>query len=141
VFNNDSSVAVSYDNQVFRNNILATADGPAFRYDQQKWAATHIIQNNVIYGSGGGPVFQYGATGYNWSGFQSFSANYKNNVNGDPKFRNALPADYKTPARFDFSILSGSPAINAGTATGAPAIDIRGNTRTGAPDAGAYEAP
>jgi hypothetical protein len=39
----------------------------------------------------------------------------------------------------DFVPLAGSPAIDAGTPEGAPTTDRRGRTRTGAPDAGAYE--
>jgi hypothetical protein len=37
------------------------------------------------------------------------------------------------------ALLAGSPAINAGTATGAPATDQRGLSRVGATDIGAYE--
>ena len=39
----------------------------------------------------------------------------------------------------DYVPLAGSPAIDAGTSDGAPSIDRRGRTRTGAPDVGAYE--
>jgi hypothetical protein len=37
------------------------------------------------------------------------------------------------------SLQGGSPCINAGVAAGAPLLDQRGSTRTGLPDAGAYE--
>ncbi|MDT3778351.1 DUF4347 domain-containing protein [Nitrospira sp. MA-1] len=37
------------------------------------------------------------------------------------------------------ALLAGSPALNAGTPTGAPAVDQRGFTRDAAPDIGAYE--
>ena len=37
------------------------------------------------------------------------------------------------------ALLSGSPAINAGTATNAPATDQRGYARAGTPDIGAFE--
>ena len=36
-------------------------------------------------------------------------------------------------------MLAFSPAINAGTASGAPATDQRGQARVGTPDIGAYE--
>lgn len=55
------------------------------------------------------------------------------NIAADPNFIN--------PAAGDFSLESGSPCIDAGTATGAPATDIRGVIRpqgTGV-DMGAYE--
>lgn len=40
----------------------------------------------------------------------------------------------------DYVPLAGSPAIDAGTAEGAPTTDRRGKARTGAPDIGCYEA-
>jgi parallel beta-helix repeat protein len=40
----------------------------------------------------------------------------------------------------DFTLMAGSPAINAGSAVLAPAVDIRGTGRIGLPDVGAYEA-
>ncbi len=39
----------------------------------------------------------------------------------------------------DFHLLAGSPAINSADATLAPAVDKDGNSRSGAPDRGAYE--
>ena len=41
---------------------------------------------------------------------------------------------------YDYSLLAGSPAIDAGTSVGAPATDIVG-VRRGVPDLGAYESP
>jgi len=43
------------------------------------------------------------------------------------------------PARFDFRLKAGSPAINAGSAKYAPKRDRSGRKRHGRPDAGAYE--
>lgn len=42
-------------------------------------------------------------------------------------------------ANYDFRLTEGSPAIDIGVADGAPETDILGNSRVGAPDAGAYE--
>ena len=39
----------------------------------------------------------------------------------------------------DLSLAAGSPAIDAGSADGAPADDVLGNPRDAAPDVGAYE--
>ena len=49
------------------------------------------------------------------------------------------PFGWRNPAANDFHLTAGSPAIDAGTATDAPATDRDGNARNGAPDAGAYE--
>lgn len=54
-----------------------------------------------------------------------------NNTSDDPLFNNA--------AGNDFSIQSSSNAVDAGTATGAPSVDILGVSRPGTPDMGAYE--
>lgn len=41
--------------------------------------------------------------------------------------------------RFDVRLLATAPAVDAGTATDAPTMDIEGNPRVGLPDAGAHE--
>jgi hypothetical protein len=46
---------------------------------------------------------------------------------------------FSDSANDDYSIGSGSPAVDNGTDTGAPSIDINGDTRTGTTDIGAYE--
>jgi hypothetical protein len=53
------------------------------------------------------------------------------NRTGDPRFVNR--------AAGDFDLLADSPAIDAGTADGAPATDIECRPRAGAPDIGAHE--
>ncbi|MCB0705121.1 MAG: T9SS type A sorting domain-containing protein [Saprospiraceae bacterium] len=53
------------------------------------------------------------------------------NDSGDPLFVD--------PFGFDFHVMAGSPAINAGIAVGAPEFDLDGNARVDAVDAGAYE--
>ena len=50
-----------------------------------------------------------------------------------------MPVGWVNPAGYDFHLRNTSVAINAGSATHAPARDRDGNTRSGAPDAGAYE--
>jgi hypothetical protein len=54
-----------------------------------------------------------------------------NNINQDPLFVDA--------ANSFLQLKCNSPAINAGTSTGAPTEDITGFTRIGIPDIGAYE--
>jgi hypothetical protein len=53
-----------------------------------------------------------------------------NSIVGDPLFVNVLS---------DWSLQAGSPAINAGTSLGLPAVDILGNPIVGNPDIGAFE--
>jgi hypothetical protein len=58
------------------------------------------------------------------------------NIEADPLFENAQP-----PGKPDFHLKAGSPAIDAGTADGAPDIDLDGNSRPNGEgyDMGAYE--
>jgi hypothetical protein len=49
------------------------------------------------------------------------------------------PYGWASPAVSDFHLTFGSPAINAGSAVYASALDRDGKARVGAPDAGAYE--
>ncbi len=42
-------------------------------------------------------------------------------------------------ANLDFTLKAGSPAVNVGTTTNTPSIDILGNTRDNQPDVGCYE--
>ena len=73
--------------------------------------------------------------------FDSFNATTTRS--GDPTFVNSAdpdgPDNQWMTEDDGLSIASNSPAINAGTAAGAPTTDIRGFARTGNPDQGAYE--
>jgi hypothetical protein len=53
------------------------------------------------------------------------------NISTDPRFVNAASDNYR--------LAVGSPCIDKGTPAGAPAADIEGTPRDGAPDMGAYE--
>jgi hypothetical protein len=50
-----------------------------------------------------------------------------------------MPVGWVNPSAFDFRLTASSVAVDAGTATYAPATDKDGKARTGIPDAGAYE--
>ena len=87
-------------------------------------------------GNNGG---EFTGTFYDFTGFQAYSPNFNSNVIGNPTFSHASLSDSGSPQVFDLHLLSRSPAINLGTTTGAPSIDLQGSPRTGQPDAGAYE--
>ncbi len=65
-----------------------------------------------------------------------YTNNGGNIIDGDPKLGTLADNGGPTPT---IALLPGSPAINAGVASGAPASDQRGVVRDSKPDSGAYE--
>ena len=98
-------------------------------------------QSAALFHNGGGPPGELtlknsivsGNTGGNVSGITD---NGNNIIGGAPLL--APLGDYGGPTQ-TMALLPGSPAINAGTSTGAPATDQRGISRVGAVDIGAFE--
>jgi hypothetical protein len=107
-----------------------------------------LVANNIVYKNTGYGIYEYGATG-------THNRYINNLVTGNPTevaLLNGLSAtetviadpqfvNYQANGTGDYHLKSTSPAINAGTSTGAPAQDFSGGTRPvgGAWDIGAYE--
>jgi hypothetical protein len=86
--------------------------------------------------------------GYNLVGKSDDSSGFTNGVNQDLVGTVSAPVDPTLDPNgpqnnggptATIALLSTSPAVNAGTSTGAPATDQRGFARAGAPDIGAFE--
>lgn len=97
-----------------------------------------VIRNNICSQNDGGQLHAVsvpsGALTMEYNLVDGYSPeNGDNHVSGDPQFTNAAQAD--------FSLLNGSPAIDAGSATDAPNFDYTGNGRPAGSgiDIGAYE--
>ena len=92
------------------------------------------ISNSIFWGDGGTEIittntgFGNAVTNVTYSIVQG-SYTGTGNLNSNPQFVSAT----------DFHLKDQSPAIDGGTATGAPASDIDATTRTATPDMGAYE--
>lgn len=136
---------------VIKNNI--TQGHPVeFMISSAANPANITADHNIFYDSLGGTAFDYNGTLYNWADFVTNatgcvgSSCTANSSNSSPKFKSAATAD--------FSLLSGSPAINAGvnicTGTDTPLTgctgegtgtytDYAGKPIKGLPDIGAYE--
>jgi hypothetical protein len=80
------------------------------------------------------------SVGYSFAQFEAqLAAGAGTNLQLNPLLVAANPAWYTTPQSFNLQVQTGSPAIGAGLATDAPAVDIMGKSRGGAPDIGAYQ--
>ncbi|MDB5960783.1 MAG: hypothetical protein JWP59_2077, partial [Massilia sp.] len=82
----------------------------------------NVTANNLVYGNGRGVSLRVGSA--------------TNTIAADPQFVNYLPT-----GTGDYRLKSSSPAVNKGTASKAPTVDIDGRARPlgGAIDIGAYE--
>ncbi|HVE83161.1 MAG TPA: choice-of-anchor Q domain-containing protein, partial [Myxococcales bacterium] len=124
----------------YRNNILRSGECPN-RYDVWELDAgadPRVFQNNDLdpYTTGIGSTVLYldeGGNAINLIGSVNSASDMtaSGNVSGDPLFRSY--------ATFDWHLDAGSPCINQGTATGAPALDIDGDPRDATPDIGCDE--
>ncbi|MDQ3624476.1 MAG: hypothetical protein M3463_18635, partial [Verrucomicrobiota bacterium] len=109
-----SSVGIRVDRRtnssgyIFRNNIL-TNNGIGLEVDFGSEANNPTWEHNLVFGNGLDYEIIANQTGMN------------GNISADPLFADALFND--------FTLLSGSSAIDAGSPTGAPAIDFGGTPR------------
>ena len=111
---------------VIENNIIyANADRHAYYMPTQSHA---VINNNCIYGPTGLAIY-YNAAQRSWATWQSYGFDV-NGVNADPLLVGGDP--------YDYSLDTGSTAINAGMNTGIT-TDYYGNPRVGNYDIGAIE--
>jgi predicted outer membrane repeat protein len=132
----DGSIAVTLTNVTFSAN-SATNRGGMFSQD-----CSPALTNCILWGDSGGeigrsgsgaPTVTYSIVQGGWSGAGG------NNLDTNPQFADA--------AAGDLHLLAGSPAIDTGTSTGAPAFDLDGVSRptdgngsgTAEFDRGAYE--
>ncbi len=107
----------------------------------QAAGVSSVLKNNIFWNNGaddlyggleGAGILNEGAVGISYSLIDDYVGT-NNNIYADPAFANAVGSDY--------SLTAGSPAIDTGTANGAPALDIEGNSRSqgAGVDMGAYE--
>jgi hypothetical protein len=135
------------NNLVFNNKdggiVIGQGDGPN---NGSVDADGFTVANNIVVFNGTG-IAEEGATGKNNKFIKNVVFGNKQamdlqtgkeigTIRADPKF-----VDYKADGSGDYRLQPSSPAVNAGTTTGAPDLDIAGNRRPqgGAVDVGAYE--
>ena len=121
-------IVTSWGSNSHRIDNVSLVNNTAYNNGQEGFlvqndAATNIlIRNNISYNNAGGSVV-----------IISGSVMQDHNLISDPKFENAEKAN--------FHLRPDSPAIDTGSAIGAPALDFEGNTRPAGSgyDIGAYE--
>ena len=102
---------------------------------------TTTIKNSILWGDSGGEIYDRPGSSGMIVSFSDVQGGYSGtgNINADPLYVDA--------AHGDLHLQAGSPAIDAGTNSGAPAVDLDGNPRpidgngdgTATTDMGAYE--
>jgi hypothetical protein len=132
--------------RAYNNTIISNGTAGVYLANQNAASsATTVLRNNLIYCTRGTGVL----------GSSSFTITQQNNcVIAATTYTNVSPTTNTiTAPMFDFGSsrvqnfsmfpwhapATGSPLIGAGTATGAPTVDLYGNTWTGTPTIGAIE--
>jgi serine protease len=131
--------------EVINNTMVGNRSG--IRVDRRVPTGLQVFRNNLIYGNAIGLEVDFGTESNNptWednlvfgnvTDYQGISdqTGRSGNISADPLFVDAEGGD--------FHLQPGSPAIDAGSATGAPTIDFEGNPRPrpgGGFSIGAYE--
>jgi hypothetical protein len=139
---------VTITNSTFTLNTSATGGG----IWTQTAGAIVSLKNTIVAGNTATSTSpdlngNFLSSGNNLIGNGTGQSNLVNGVNGDKVGSTGSPINPLLAGLQNYggqtqthALLAGSLAINAGTTTGAPATDQRGNARVGAVDIGAYEA-
>ncbi|MBI1763870.1 MAG: right-handed parallel beta-helix repeat-containing protein, partial [Acidobacteria bacterium] len=140
------AILLTVTNCTITNNAAGGFGGGIFKNSGIGNIKGTIVAGNTA-GLGDPDAFgSYVSQGFNLIGQNDSSTGFTNGVNNDQvgTSANPLPAllaplgNYGGPTQ-THALLPGSPAINAGTSSGAPATDQRGINRVGNVDIGAFE--
>tara|TARA_R110000868_G_scaffold188245_1_gene430947 strand:- start:16 stop:1164 length:1149 start_codon:yes stop_codon:yes gene_type:complete len=130
--------------KIFNNTMMSQTQGLILFNVGSFGAVTTELRNNIIYAQKGTAVSGNGQTITQTNNYIYAATNYSNI---SPTTNNvAAPMLDMSGGRMQsinglpwFAPIAGSPVIGAGTATGAPTVDLYGNTWTGNPTVGAIE--
>jgi len=136
----------SSGNLVVNNTVLVAADG-RWALNIQSGSTGNTVRNNILY-SGHSYRGSLDISGDSLSGFSSdynvvmnrFTTNGGDSVSTLAQWQSATGHDlhslvaapsqtFVNPAGFDFHLLAGGPAVDAGTSQFAPAVDFEGHAR------------
>ncbi len=147
----DEDTGFDQGHNTFRNNICvlsgATSNYAYFVATRlEDWVTTSTFENNIYYNASGShteyvtidPTLQTAGTLVGLTAFNAMTNN-SGNIYVNPLFTNVSTAYNESWGNFDFSLASGSPAIDGSNETSAPTIDILYENRDSRVDIGAYE--
>ena len=131
---------------VYNSTIIGATQGITLANIGQVGGTTTVLRNNLIYApKGTGIISSSGAVTITQSNNSIFATTTFTNVSPSANVVSAPMLDFGLSRIQQFSMLpwfaptTGSPLIGAGTATGAPTVDLYGNTWTTFPTIGAIE--
>lgn len=124
----DGTTNMSIVNSTIANNISSGSDGSGLAVEA---ASSYIVLNSIIYGNQIGNVSSatINATYCDIQAIGDLHSGVTGNIATNPLFTSAS----------DFTLQGTSPAVNAGTAVGAPTTDLTNSLHSGNPDMGCFE--
>jgi hypothetical protein len=129
----------------FYNCVIASnigSNGANIRFFSSTSLTRPKFYNSIIWGSDNSiAYYDYtaDATDFNYCAIQGYSSGYTNCININSNNTATTGPNFNNPSGGDYSINLYSPCRDAGTSSGAPALDILGNGRIAGYDIGAYE--
>lgn len=139
VGNNGGQLLIQFDtqNNIIKNNIMVASSSKILIQNLFTENTGNIVNNNLFYGVGGTSGLKWVWKSESYTSFSSYKSATGNDANS--LLANPLLVSPTT----NFTLGSGSPAINAGSTDTAiiGALDLAGNARVqgGTVDIGAYE--
>jgi hypothetical protein len=147
MFNSNNTVATLMNVTIAGNITLGDSVGVGIYNDLSSYTKS---TNTIVFGNGGVNVVTLpdstSQTSFAYSLVEGVSDSTNGNISADSIlyatiFVNPLDSTHASTENGDYSLKDGSPAINKGTNTNAPLVDLIGTTRPskGVVDLGAYE--
>jgi hypothetical protein len=137
----------TFINNIFYGPVSGGYYPPVAYYDSDEpYLSTSVFANNIFWSAdGNNMVIGFGLNTSSY-GFQSYTCtgaaaltSMSACINSDPQFVAASQTYWNSISSFNLHLQPSSPAVHAGTSSGAPTYDLSGNTFGNPPSIGAYE--